>query len=94
MDAQESQSWFNAAVGVIGGLLGVLWNTVRARVDKLEQGQSDLIEDISHFVPRSEIQEFFAQLRHDNERMHAGNLNRMDRVEDALIRLTDEVHRK
>jgi hypothetical protein len=89
MDVHDTtpQSWFNAVLSaLIAGVFYVL-NVYRSKVDRLEDQQS-------RFITREELQHHMDQIRGDRIQMHVENLSRLDRIDDAVIRLASELHGK
>lgn len=94
MDAPDGQTWFNGALGFVAALLGLLWNMMRAKVDKLSADNDLMNARSAVFVTRDELQRYLDQVRSDRIQMHLENIGRLDRLDDGLIRLGEKVDRK
>jgi hypothetical protein len=91
----DHQSLFNWVLGALVSILGYFVNLYRAKIDALLQAQSNAA---ASFVTRFELQKHMDDMRleiekktdklHDDSlRMHGENLNRLDRIDDAVVRV-------
>lgn len=80
MSDPTPQSWFNATLSALVGVVFFVLNVYRRKVDKLEQ-------DRGAYVTQEQLQRHMDQIRGDRIQMHVENLSRLDRIDDAVIRL-------
>jgi hypothetical protein len=91
MDGPEPQTWFNLAGTAIAGLLGLLASVFRGQMNRQAQDIQALEVRTAEFVTREELQKYLDQIRGDRIQMHVENLGRLDRIDDAVIRLHNRV---
>ena len=94
MDAPEPQTWFNGAIGLIMALFGLVGSMFRSQLSEIRAEQAALLRLSANFITRDEHQKYIDQVRGDRIQMHVENLGRLDRLDDAIIRLAEKWDRR
>lgn len=96
MPTPEPQTFFNWALGALGSLLLFLVNMYRTKIEMLEKMSSSYVSRVElqkHIDDmRIEMERNIERLHDDRLRMHTENLNRFDRIDDAVVRLHERMN--
>lgn len=74
-------NWLTYVLGILMALLAWVGEIYRRRVD-------DMKDD---YVTRQELKEFIAETRHDREKMHDANIDRLDIIHNDMNRVHERI---